>query len=209
MNFCSRPVVIPALTLVLLFFATTVRPQNKRRTSGSKSAPVKPLTQVAPDQDENSASLQETIDWITVRFLWTVEWKKDGDKFGAAFYKGDIQPTPTLFLKNDGCSVRFKSEDFGGFAFTLKLSDIDPVSVKVIANAPFHKPDYFVFIPVSTGKPPIQMSEGPKLWDANAVYLGFKEDQGNFNTMNMDISNRAVRAFQHAVKLCGGKVEPF
>jgi hypothetical protein len=134
--------------------------------------------------------------------------KKEGGMFIEDSYKN---------IKFDKCTISWQrtskaivdGEPIIGspMAYSLKLSGLDPLSVKVIeykADLPFGTPDVWR----------VQKNNfSPEVW-----ILVIRQSPGatnlekaveNFVFTDREMAKRTSKAFQHAIKLCGGKVEPF
>lgn len=156
---------------------------------------------VAQAQETEEPSLQETLEWLKtnlVKYGKATEHQKekkpqlDGIRVEIKF-SFDITAA-----KFDGCTLMYdQTHVFGDSeptktAFKLDLSKLDPLGVKV-SQAEGIDPKYELVKEVWVLK---LKNSG----DGGEYHLRFED---------REMAKRISKAFQHAIKLCGGKVEPF
>lgn len=161
----------------------------------------------AQESNDEGPSLQETIDWLKSKLNGQkVEYTESTvGNTGASSFKSTEEYTN---FRADGCTVRWTMKNVFddtpySYDLDLKLSDLDPVSVKVETLEP----------EVSKHMNTRVRGSGisPETW---LVVLKVTAFQGNtfktgFKFQDREMAKRVAKAFQNAIKKCGGKVEPF
>lgn len=164
--------------------------------------------------DENSASLKETFDWLKsklenydLEFLEISTYMtKDGIRLNYKFHYSTF--------RLDGCSLTYdlkingkKEEEStypekyeSKFNFKIPLSNLDPLNIKVSGVIKY------------TNTESARVS--PEIWYVDVVNHDSKDKYNpaaNFGFFfdDREMAKRVAKAFQNAVKKCGGKVEPF
>jgi hypothetical protein len=171
-----------------------------------------PVTQSSAQQQESSATLQETTDWITS----TIEAHN--------MSKENSLVTWTRNPKFSGCRLKFgfelrtvnqeKEKPIDEtWDFDFSLGDLDPAGIQ-IKESTAADPDMgrWAEIRLYTSKnarnirrqisDTLHPNRNRVTQDDYAVFrIDLRTDQ--------DRAKRLKRAFEHVIKLCGGKVDPF
>jgi hypothetical protein len=192
----TRKQLFVAVTLAV-FILTLVCPSA--RTLNSRA--------LAQQQDESTATLAETLSFIKGKinaYQPSIDPKRDTD-----IYK---------FESSNGCNVTlseyhyYEGSSNGGrhayYTYTFSLHDLDPLSVKISVEAPEL---HFIKMETTDSKELVQIKE-VEIDSDQSVHPGY-EAKGKTLYLSVsgdhEIAVRLVMAFKHAIKLCGGKVDPF
>lgn len=167
--------------------------------------------------DDSSPTLKETVDFIIS--------KTTG--FDSAYWKNHIPmhetnisyefnyATKTLIQFNKGTSGYDRVKHNKTFYIPFKYLNASMIQIyeKAIEDDGIAEPrhDLFIILNTSDGSKKITYideygTEEKKTYYTNSVYICIPSD---IQKSNIDIANRLVKAFAHAIKLCGGKVEKF
>lgn len=169
-------------------------------------------------EEESTATLKETMDSLgsklSDRTLESIGVDDDSDSKGFVHWWNEFRATFTV----DNCNLILKSENIigggskGNFIdeLVLPFADIDPLSIedfkgdhqlsglKMKTTSP-KKTIKFTHAFVGVEEPRAAYYKDSEKLGSNA-FLFFREKENEL---------RVKRAIKHAVKLCGGKVDPF
>lgn len=193
----------------------------RRNIANPNSAPPQPdpsQQETAPQKSNSTtgdtgsvASLQETTDWL----------KDKVSKHAGAYLEHTNNDTITgksrvLYeaINFDKCTLSMKrrqevkgsaplSPDDMEAEIMVNLNDLDPASVKVSPRDKFWRVELNTYNEkqmIEMRAPAFKELVGDPLVKENSMVIYFGNDE---------MAKRVARAFQHAITLCGGKVEPF
>lgn len=176
-------------------------------------------------EDENP-TLEETFNWLKSK-LEKHQVKFRNLEKGTLNYGAGEKPssshTEYQFTYSDfsldGCTIKWKTNfgitDLSGSGdappsssetFSTKLSKLDPLGIKVVQLDGINKYSSGTYKVISE-------TISPEIW---ITVLEVKQPNGSpmfepfsFSFTEREMAKRVVKAFQNAVKKCGGKVEPF
>ena len=209
----SRPASVVAAAFFLLLMGRSVPAQE--------SNPPAPTTN--PPAADEGPTIKETQDWLKEKLQYSIEYT---DSIGSQTnYKGmgatvsKEQRRFTLEFKDvkfDGCTLtwttsvkKFTVDEDGdsregsdSYDHTAFLKDVDPASVRVVQHV--------------AGEPgggtKIKGVTTPDVWNLLLTDKTPDEFEYIYNVFmfkDREMAKRVAKAFQHAVTLCGGKVQPF
>lgn len=166
-------------------------------------------------------SLQETLDWLRAKLPVFLSSHDDGVEFRPIRFEGCTISWKLKTLTSSGPSVDDISDILANrppkpraqrpkdsATVTVRLSDLDPsgVKVKYFAANRYTPPFWLLSLngyndkeAITSVEVPAGSNEGYTSKDS-FVWLSFKYE---------DSAQRVARAFAHAIRLCGGRVEPF
>jgi hypothetical protein len=187
---------------------------------------------VRTQEQENTATLEETLGFIKNMIngktglvyqmddkTLAVSERKDYYFFtteGAKYHenKCDVYAEEMHQKANTG-SV----ESGESLQMYFNLADIDPLSIHIETNRGItrgEKPRYYdIIMETSSHKKTVKLVYQNFTNNISAQKLSYEpRSEALFyrtfaTTRDPDVANRLERAFKHAVKLCGGKVDPF
>lgn len=174
--------------LVVLLAISGAVGQTPNKTSSRDSVP-----------QENSASLEETFDWLKAHLsdvraeFWTAD-----NKLMIVSYRT---------IRLSGCNLTWRREsytigDLATHEFTASLSDLDPSNVTVEKAKEMWRLSLNTYnkkLAIKAHK----VEESGQMGDEVALY------DFQFYMGDEKLAHRVATAFSHAIKLCGGKKEPF
>jgi hypothetical protein len=197
-------------TLSLIFLFLFLVPAYVNAQSGSS----------AQSEEESKATLEETLEWLKAKML------RHGVVFERATLKDDpsgadqVDFTQTISaVKFTTCSFQWESTwewiankqgakvDKGSSiskrTYRMMLGDIDPLSLKHISLTQSGK-----IYGVTIDNQKTIKYETKRIKPHEAIEEEAR-DYFEIEVDNDEVAARIKRALQHAIKLCGGKVEPF
>lgn len=173
------------------------------------------------ETEDDSPSLQETFNWLKSKLENQKVSYANLSRMSSSTGDSTMRFQITVGYKDfklDGCRMSYSISFRTAFdervnpegepiKTSLNLAELDPVSVKVISLQPDKGPEH---------DPSIKMTEKLEQ-DVWIVSLQPKNDVINFPAgwgegfpfLDRELAKRVAKAFQNAVKKCGGKVEPF
>lgn len=180
-------------------------------------------------EEESAVSLQETLEWLKGKIAANGSYSYRGQQGVIRDAQGRLYNTEiknlfksTEFVSFSGCTVVFKtrlcnkdaqpSNGSGtscalkiGLLYTVPLNSLDPSSIG-IEKQTFDIDTWWITLHTTNDKPEIKM----QLVDENpGPQKIYGENKFIITLNNEEVAKRMVRALQHAVKMCGGKAEPF
>ena len=157
---------------------------------------------VKAQEEESTATLEETLSFIKNSMeVW-----------------GNGNDAKAQFLPIKGCKVQIvltytKTKKYV-WTQTFSLSDLDPLTIEPLYSRKINEQDLYMKTPIgfhtTNNKPLINL----KIKDEEGLMIKDEMQVGGgidiyANDEKQTQSKRIVRALRHAVKLCGGKVDPF
>lgn len=195
--------------LILAFFVLAFSSQDSLAQK-KKTPPKKTSNSNGVD---SLASLEETTSWLSEKIL-----KSSGTYFAMEEQGktiGEENVTyPSVTFNQCQMLVSRKSEVSGRVIlnsdrytadYEVNLGDLGPASTKVISS--YAQAGTAVLLNAYKEEKKIKMkSEAMRQLVGNALS---EEDHFAIYLTSEEVAQRVAKAFQHAIKLCGGKVEPF
>ena len=186
----------------------TESPGSKSRGSSSRTAPAKP----ASVNSDNAPSLKETLRFIEGKIEAYGAWSNT--------VKGETESHVYRFEQVSGCRVQLSDKYTAPPSstyiqsrledYSFSLSDLDPASIKVEFPETIGLP--FITIETLNSQNSVVVK---RTWYSNIKPDSITERNSdearsiNFILGNKDEATRVINAFQHAIKLCGGKPSKF
>lgn len=175
----------------------------------SSPSAVMPARSVMAQDQESSASLGETMDWIRAK-LDKHFFQIPGREYYVSISVESVQGCQLRYVETTKGSTGKNSFDITRFA--MSLDKLDPFGSKLVdemggvalhLNSPVKKPAGTVTY-LECNRP-----EFPDTCPVLKTPLGEDQFPFYFSISDKDLAKRMQRAFDHAIKLCGGKTEPF
>lgn len=212
--------VIVLVSIVFVFacqnaFAQKKKTQPKKISNSSRiqKQENEPKSQNSISKDTDSlASLEETTNWLTEKLkkhtgTW-YQYEEQGKVLGEAEV---TYPTITFnqcqlsFSRREKVSGRVHiGIDTSDAEVELNLADFDPVNIKTgseYRGSYLELKTYGEKKTIKKTEEVLRQLTGNALSEADSIIIYLRA--------NDEITKRIIKGFQHAIKLCGGKVEPF
>jgi hypothetical protein len=205
-------ICLPALLRDSALEAKTMKSKNSVRRkrivlsialvslSGVFLAPFSSLvgTDIRAQDHASSASLEETVQFLKgmMRDECSCDYKS---RF---IYHVSVE-------KFDGCSLGFKQFDtldtkMNWIEYQMKLSDLEPLSVEVEEKKLFDDTPSAWIVNLKTTSRLKRIKTNVNYSDKD-----YYEDTAGIWVCKKESARRIAKAFEHAIKLCGGKADPF
>lgn len=185
-------IIFSFLIFPLLFGLQFADAQKRTSSRGSaRRGPVKADANTATN-DGSTASLRETLDWL----------KEEVANHGSLSHteNGTTNTYVVTPVSFKGCSIEYK-EAWGGDPTqentVVPLGDLDPLTVSPSEDSTYSGA-WSISFETSKGKKSIKALSSKELMDNNSFIVDDEK-----------IAKRIVKALQHAITLCGGKIDPF
>jgi hypothetical protein len=160
---------------------------------------------VRTQEQESSASLKETMDWITSTLQAN----------GYINDKKKVETSVLISVSSSGCTLKYDQNIVNNqlaksYKYEFSLSDLDPVGIEIQENST-DSPEW-ASVTLHTSK------NASKVNVVRIDDMDHKNDKSFTATIailrislirDKTMAKRLKRAFEHAIKLCGGKVDPF
>lgn len=208
--------------LILAFFALILNSSIALAQQQEKSP-----SKIAPNDSESSASLEETFSWLKSKlnslrfgsFNKAKNWESGKKYFETTTgnYETDIN-TNECSLDIHKTQKYRDSNLFRNLNLKLELSEIDPLSVTVKklpagkwSSGEDYEQQVTVYLESSAGNKAIIFKYGFSQPNSYTYHENLINEWSNvfFITETEESANRIAKALKHAIKLCGGKVDPF
>jgi len=146
---------------------------------------------------ENNASLEETFDWLKARLSVTAEFWTDNE----------LRRISYRMIRMNGCNLTWRLESyvdrkFLTYEYTASLGDLDPSNVTVEKDRENWK------LTLNTYNKKLAI-KSHRIEESGAVGDEFGFYDFPFYINDEKLAPRIANAFSRAIKLCGGKKEPF
>jgi hypothetical protein len=166
---------------------------------------------VRTQEQESTATLKDTTDWIhgTMGSSGTVIVSSSPHET----YQTDNVDFSGCTLKYDTFNFNRDTESDQTVSYQLSLTDLDVLGIKI--GPVKHNPDPkasngWVIMTLTTARNEKKIKTSMRTFsNNNAKKDEFVNNEAFFTVNSEETAKRLKRAFEHAIKLCGGKVDPF